>query len=85
MTKVNSADARIRSIFQRLFQVAPETVSDQTRRGQLEQWDSLGHLELLEALRSEFGIEIPADEALAMETFADVKRIVTALHAPATS
>lgn len=73
-------DARVQSIFQRVFELPPGSgLSPKTRRGQLERWDSLGHLELLEALRKEFGIEIPPEQALEMETFADVTRVVGAL------
>lgn len=71
-----ATEARIRAIFQRLFGVDPASVKDDTRRGHLEAWDSLGHLELIVALQSEFGLEIPPDRGLEMETFADVKRII---------
>lgn len=77
----DTTDRRIRAIFARLFEVAPESVGEKTRRGELERWDSLGHLELLEALRTEFKVQIQPDEALAMETFADVKRTLARLGA----
>jgi acyl carrier protein len=80
MTKDNNLDATIKAIFQRVFEVRPEEVDDQTRRGQLERWDSLGHLVLLEALREEFLIEIPPEQALEMETVEDIKRVVNALR-----
>ncbi len=72
----DEVETRLRAIFERLFEVRPEAITDRTRRGGLERWDSLGHLELLEALRREFSIDIPPEAALAMETFADVKLIV---------
>jgi len=77
----NEIETALRGIFQRLFKVSPAEVRDDTRRGQLEQWDSLGHLELLEALRQEFQIDIPPEQAVDMETVRDVKRVVTALRA----
>ncbi|MBK9128067.1 MAG: acyl carrier protein [Phycisphaerales bacterium] len=76
----SSLDAALRALFQRVFKIAPKDLSDRTRRGSLEAWDSLGHLELLEALRKEFGVEIAPEQALEMETFADVRRVVASLR-----
>jgi len=72
-------DPAIKAIFGRVFEVRPEEITNQTRRGDLERWDSLGHLVLLEALREEFRIEIEPEQALEMETVGDVKRVVTTL------
>ena len=58
---------------------------DRTRRGELERWDSLGHLQLLESLSTEFNIEVPPQLALQMETFLDVKRTVSDLTARKTN
>lgn len=80
MTKNKKLEAAIKAVFQRVFEVPLEEITDHTRRGELERWDSLGHLELLEALRKEFRIEIPPEQALEMETVQDIKRIVTSLQ-----
>ncbi len=85
MSTTHSLDVRIRGLFGRLFQIAPDAITDSLRRGTHERWDSLGHLELLEALRNEFAIEIPPDDALAMETFADVRRVVGSLCSASAS
>jgi len=77
MISDNNLDGRVRAIFQQLFGVAPEIINDQTRRGDLERWDSLGHLDLVEALRVEFQIDIGPEEALEMETVADIKQIIS--------
>lgn len=73
----NNHEARIEAIFRKIFELAPNAaVDDNTRRGELERWDSIGHLELLEALRNEFRVEIPPDQAIEMETIRDVKRVI---------
>ena len=77
MISDNNLDGRVRAIFQQLFEVAPEIINDQTRRGDLERWDSLGHLDLVETLRVEFQIDIRPEEALEMETIADIKQIIS--------
>lgn len=81
MTDHEALDHALKAIFERLFKVAPAHITDATRRGTLETWDSLGHLDLLEALRKELGVELAPEQALEMETYADVRRIVSALKA----
>ncbi len=81
MNPDHDLDRAVKALFHKLFEVEPDFVNDRTRRGELERWDSLGHLDLLEALRNEFGIDIPPEQALQMETFLDVKRTVSELKA----
>jgi acyl carrier protein len=77
--KENDVERMIKTIFLQVFEVSPGEITDQTRRGELERWDSLGHLVLLESLREEFRIEIEPEQALEMETIKDIKRLVTTL------
>ena len=72
-------DEIIKSVFQEVFKVRVEAVTDEIRRGALERWDSLGHLDLVESLREKFSIDITPEQALDMETVADIKRIVRGL------
>lgn len=80
MTHDQSLDATIKAVFECVFEARPEEITDETRRGDFERWDSLGHLVLLEALREQFRIEIPPEQALEMETVKDVKRVVATLR-----
>lgn len=82
MTSNGSPDAKIKAIMARLFEVRPEEITENTRRRELERWDSLNHLALLEALEGEFQIKIPPDLALEIETFDDVKRAVLSSRRP---
>jgi acyl carrier protein len=79
MLKENDVELMIKTIFLQVFEVPPGEITDQTRRGELERWDSLGHLVLLESLREKFRIEIEPEQALEMETIKDIKRFVTTL------
>ena len=72
-------DSRVLTTLSVRFRVSLEQLSDDTRRGDLERWDSLGHLELIEGLREEFDVDIPPEDALDMETVADIKRIMERL------
>lgn len=65
-------------VLARFLGLSPEQILPQLRRGTVERWDSLGHIELIEAIHRELGVEISLDEALGMETVQDVRRIVAA-------
>ena len=80
MSGSNGLDDRIKRLFEGLFRVSPELVDDDTRRGALEGWDSLGHLNLVDALREEFGVEISPEQALDIETVRDIKGMIQALR-----
>jgi acyl carrier protein len=75
----DSYDSRIYSVFSRVLHVHLENISDQTCRGNLEEWDSLGHITLMEALSEEFKIDIPAEKALEISTIHDIKRVIQGL------
>ena len=71
--------SRVDALIRRVFEVDTAAFHDGTGRGDLERWDSLGHLALVEALRDEFAVDIPPEQALDMETIADIKRIMGAM------
>jgi acyl carrier protein len=79
--KAGELDAAVEAVFARLFGLVPEQIADGLARGRLEQWDSLGHLNLIEELNGTFRIQIPPEAALDLETVGDVKRMVEELCA----
>ena len=72
-------DHRIREVVSHTFNVPIERLDEGTRRGTLEEWDSLGHVNLVSALSEEFNVMLPPELALEIHTIGDIKRIVTAL------
>jgi acyl carrier protein len=76
MTVPRTVAQRVDTLFRRVFEVGPRQLRDESRRGDVDRWDSLGHLTLIEALREEFGVDIPPELALSMDTVADIKRIM---------
>lgn len=69
------ADDLIREM-ENTMQVRPGTLTMYTRRGEIPQWDSLGHVVLVEAISRRFNVALSADETLEMETVSDVLRIL---------
>lgn len=80
MIEDRELNEQIGNIFRKIFQARPEEISDSTQRGVLERWDSLGHLDLIATLSEGFDIEISPEEALEIETIADIKRLVKKLR-----
>jgi acyl carrier protein len=75
-TMAREHDQRIREVFSRVLRVPPDAVTDDLRRGSMEEWDSLGHVMLVSALGKEFSVHVTPEAALGMHTVADVKRII---------
>ena len=71
---------RLAASSSRALRVDREKLSDRTRRGDLEEWDSLGHLVLVEALSEEFKVNISPESALDMETIHDIKLVISRLQ-----
>jgi acyl carrier protein len=59
-----------------LFQVAPERLTANTAREDIEAWDSMGVLKLLAALDSDFGVEVSDDEIQGMKRLGDILAIL---------
>ena len=60
---VTKADllAQLQTLMADIFEVDASEVTDETQFGDLPKWDSMGHMDLMVALESQFGIEINAD------------------------
>ncbi|GAB4523884.1 MAG: hypothetical protein Fur0018_06970 [Anaerolineales bacterium] len=48
------------------LQVASQEITPETAFGDLPQWDSMGHMEVMLALEERFGVEIDADTIAAL-------------------
>jgi acyl carrier protein len=52
-------------------------ISDDVRIGSLERWDSLAHLRLVLAIEQQIGRQLDPDEAIKIESLADVAALLT--------
>ena len=52
------------------------TITDDLGPGQVQGWDSLGHVRLLVSLESTYGISVDMDEMVALETVGDIKNLL---------
>jgi acyl carrier protein len=57
---------RVRGLVADTFNVPLESVTEHSRQGELEAWDSLGHLNLVLGIEQEFGIPVSPEDGEAM-------------------
>jgi acyl carrier protein len=70
-------EEKIRGLFATMLQMEPGDISDATRPGNLDKWDSMQHLIMVSAFEEEFAFEVEPEDAVEMyEDFATFKRIV---------
>ncbi len=68
---------QVQGLVAEALQVPPDAVGAETAFGDLPQWDSMGHMEVMLALEERFGVEIDADTIGALTS---VPRIVQHLQ-----
>ena len=69
-------DDRLRAVMSVVFGVPLDQINQDSDAESVENWDSLGHLNLMIALENEFGIEFTPEEFANLTQFALVKEIV---------
>lgn len=57
---------RIKRIISKVFDVPEDRIGDDSSPDSIPKWDSLGHLNLVLSLESEFGISLLPEEAMEM-------------------
>lgn len=53
--------SRVKQVMAEAFQLPPEELPDDLIFGDIPQWDSMGHMEVMMSLEQNFGIEVTAD------------------------
>jgi len=67
----NSIDARLRKVFCETLHVSPDVYDEELSAGDIPEWDSLGHVTLLQAVEAEFDIAFDAIDAIEIESIGD--------------
>ena len=63
---------QIIALMEEIFQVPVGTITEMTTADDLEEWDSLAHVMLIDALDSELGIAIPLDEVVEISSVVEI-------------
>lgn len=60
------------------LQISPEEVADDLTFGDIPQWDSMGHMEVMLTLEERFGIEITPESINALTSLAAISQAIAA-------
>ena len=67
---------RLNAVFRDVFDDEDITVNDQTTANDIEDWDSLEHINLMAAVESEFGIKFSMGEVVPMKNVGEMADII---------
>lgn len=68
---------RIISIIKQTLKISSETeVKDETKPGDLQEWDSLGHMMLMSELEKQLHIKFEYDDILAMDSVGNIVKVI---------
>ena len=66
MSAVSKKENRLTRMVAEVLGVTPDLLSEESSPETISGWDSLGHLNLVIALEEEFGVNLSAEDVLAM-------------------
>jgi acyl carrier protein len=72
---------RVKQLVADLFKCDVTQVTDQTGPGEIPGWDSLGHVTLMAEIQKQFGSHVPVEDAIEVESVADLVAILQRLQA----
>ena len=68
----NLLTAQVQSALVQALRLPPEQVTPELAFGDLPQWDSMGHMEVMMVLETQFGIEINAETIAALTSVPEI-------------
>lgn len=68
--------AKVQKTFNSTFEVDPRMITLDTTPGDVNGWDSMGHVTLASGLEQEFNVNLDVDELMAMENVREIVRIL---------
>lgn len=66
----------VEEVIARVFKIDSRTLVDGSGRDSIEQWDSMGHLQLITELEQHFDVSISIGDAMEMVSVGKVKEIL---------
>ena len=72
-------NTKIKQVMSAVFEIPVESIADDASSDNIENWDSLRHLNLILALEEEFGISIPDEEVGNFVNYKLIKLVINDL------
>ncbi len=67
---------RLLELISNLFDIDKEDLGMDTKREELDEWDSLAHIQLILELESEYDIKIPFEEVVEINSIKDILKYI---------
>ena len=75
---MNPTDQRLRAVFREFFVDDSLELNDGTTFSDIRGWDSLAHVNLINALEAEFGLKFGVREVMKMKSVGAIRQVLTA-------
>jgi len=72
----------LRTLLAEVFSISPQDIQMDFAMRNHEQWDSLKHMELIDALEKGFQVEFDFDEIVRMQDLSSIKAVLTSKELP---
>ena len=72
-------NTKIKQVMSAVFEIPVESIADDASLDNIENWDSLRHLNLILALEEEFGVSIPDEEVGNLVNYKLIKLVINDL------
>ena len=70
---------KLKQVMSAVFEIPVESIADDASSDNIENWDSLRHLNLILALEEEFGVSIPDEEVGNLVNYKLIKLVINDL------
>ena len=77
---MSDTSQELKVLMANLVKCSVDELSDTTGPGDINGWDSLGHVALMAEIQSKFGTHIPVEDAIEVESVADIVAILDRLQ-----
>lgn len=76
MTK-EEIQSQVQEIFRRVFADDSLIITPATSQDDIEDWDSLEHINILSVIEQKFGVKFDLGEVMSMKTVGDIIKLIT--------
>ncbi len=74
---MNIDNQKIYEVIARVLKVSVDQINDELAVGDIDEWDSLAHVQLITEIEQQFEINLDIDQALEMESVEDIIDILS--------
>jgi acyl carrier protein len=80
MTMADNLKENLKLLMSSLFKCDTSELSDEVGPGDIQGWDSLGHVALMAEIQKQFGTHVPVEDAIEVESISDLVEILERLQ-----